>query len=84
MVGDTITWWLSIIDQLFVQAFEQSGADATQLKMIRDTIVQFLTVLVVTAFFLCMVLSVFLGRWWQAVLYNPGGFKTEFHAFRLI
>jgi hypothetical protein len=23
------------------------------------------------------------ARWWQAVLYNPGGFQQEFHQFRL-
>jgi len=28
-------------------------------------------------------LSLFLGRWWQALLYNPGGFQTEFHGLRL-
>jgi len=28
-------------------------------------------------------LSVILGRWWQAMLFNPGGFQTEFHAIRL-
>ena len=27
----------------------------------------------------CLVLS----RWWQASLYNPGGFQTEFHQIRL-
>jgi hypothetical protein len=25
-----------------------------------------------------MLLGLFLGRWWQAILFNPGGFKTEF------
>jgi hypothetical protein len=25
-----------------------------------------------------MLLGLFLGRWWQAILYNPGGFKQEF------
>lgn len=24
-----------------------------------------------------------LARWWQAVLYNPGGFQQEFHQYRL-
>lgn len=23
-----------------------------------------------------------LGRWWQALLYNPGGFRSEFHSLR--
>jgi len=26
---------------------------------------------------------VVLARWWQAVLYNPGGFQSEFHQLRL-
>jgi hypothetical protein len=24
-----------------------------------------------------------LGRWWQALLFNPGGFRPEFHQLRL-
>ena len=27
--------------------------------------------------------SLFLGRWWQSLLYNPGGFRNEFRQFRL-
>lgn len=27
--------------------------------------------------------SLLLARWWQAVLYNPGGFREEFHGLRL-
>lgn len=29
------------------------------------------------------VVSLLLGRWWQALLYNPGGFRAEFHDLRL-
>ena len=29
------------------------------------------------------VLSLLLARWWQSLLYNPGGFRVEFHALRL-
>ncbi|MBT8139848.1 MAG: hypothetical protein KJP25_08760 [Gammaproteobacteria bacterium] len=27
--------------------------------------------------------SLLVARWWQAMLYNPGGFRDEFHALRL-
>ncbi len=27
--------------------------------------------------------SLLLARWWQSLLYNPGGFREEFHALRL-
>lgn len=32
---------------------------------------------------LTLVICLVLSRWWQALLYNPGGFRTEFHALRL-
>jgi len=36
-----------------------------------------------TAHLLAILGSLILARWWQAVLYNPGGFKTEFQSLRL-
>ncbi len=30
-----------------------------------------------------VVMCLILGRWWQALLYNPGGFRQEFHGLRL-
>ena len=30
-----------------------------------------------------LVVALLLARWWQSLLYNPGGFQTEFHQLRL-
>lgn len=30
-----------------------------------------------------VLVSLLIGRWWQALLYNPGGFRAEFHELRL-
>jgi hypothetical protein len=30
-----------------------------------------------------LMLSLLLARWWQAMLFNPGGFRAEFHGLRL-
>ena len=30
-----------------------------------------------------VIVSLFVSRWWQALLYNPGGFREEFHSLRL-
>ncbi|MDB4576423.1 hypothetical protein N9091_01785 [bacterium] len=32
---------------------------------------------------LTTIFSLLVGRWWQALLYNPGGFQQEFHALKL-
>lgn len=39
--------------------------------------------IIAAGFFLQMVVSLLLARWWQAMLYNPGGFRAEFHQLRL-
>lgn len=30
-----------------------------------------------------MLFGLFIGRWWQAILYNPGGFRQEFLALKI-
>src|SRR3569623_1035129 len=37
----------------------------------------------VAALVLGLMLRLLLARWWQALLYNPGGFRREVHALRL-
>lgn len=32
---------------------------------------------------LTVVVCIILARWWQSMLYNPGGFRAEFHSLRL-
>ncbi|MGQ7245987.1 hypothetical protein ACUN9Y_01420 [Halomonas sp. V046] len=54
-----------------------SGVDATQLA---ELVISGVTGLVVM---LTAVACLALGRSWQAGLYNPGGFREEFHALRL-
>jgi hypothetical protein len=33
--------------------------------------------------FLQLIFSLLMARWWQSLVYNPGGFRTEFHDLRL-
>lgn len=37
--------------------------------------------LVAMALSLASILSLMISRWWQSLLYNPGGFQREFHGF---
>jgi len=80
-VGDTVLWWREVLDKVFAEALEQPGM--ADISVMLENTPQFMTALMATAFFISMVASVCLARWWQAALYNPGGFQTEFHAIRL-
>lgn len=63
-----------------VQLDELSSADQQQVM----TLMGLLLNGVITAVQMLMVfVSLFLARWWQALLYNPGGFQQEFHQLRM-
>jgi len=46
-------------------------------KMI-DLLAPYMTGIAAAGAVFSMLFGLFLGRWWQALLYNPGGFKEEF------
>ena len=83
-MNDPAQTWRDIMDKLIEQAQqqnEQAAADALG-KMLMS-LAPHMTGMLVAALTLGLTLSVFLGRWWQALLYNPGGFGREFHGLRL-
>ncbi len=77
-------YWREPLDQMIVQLAEQSD-DFTlaELQQTEDWIIAFLPGLFVGSILFGTMLSLFLGRWWQAVFYNPGGFAREFQSLNL-
>lgn len=84
VLEDPAAWWKSTLTAVFEQAIEQAKtADINGLQEMLENAAPFMTGVVFTAFLLSVGLSLFLARWWQSVLYNPGGFANEFRALRL-
>ncbi len=76
--------WREPIDQLVTQLVAQSDEfSLAQLKQTEDWIIEFLPGMFVCSIMFGSMLSLFLGRWWQAVFYNPGGFAKEFQSLNL-
>lgn len=71
----------SMAEQLVAQS--QEGFDAQQLQVVIDRIVRLLPGFFASSFMIGIMLSLYLARWWQALLYNPGGFGKEFRAMNL-
>jgi len=82
-VGDTVLWWQGILDKILGESLQQPGLDVAEMQLVREKAPQFMTGLMASTFFISMILSLFLARFWQAALYNPGGFKSEFQSFRV-
>ena len=66
----------------FVRASGE-GVDAERLAQTLDTLARFGTGMLASGVLMNTLIGVFLGRSWQARLYQPGGFQAAFHAFRL-
>ncbi len=76
--------WRESLDVLVTQLAEQSqDFTLAELKQTEDWIIAFLPGLFISSIMFGTLLSVFLGRWWQAVNFNPGGFGKEFRQLDL-
>ncbi len=64
---------------------EQQPSEAAQAELIQamDTVLKLLPGILAIGMIFGVVLSLLLGRWWQAALYNPGGLTKEFNELRL-
>lgn len=79
-VADPAGWWREMLYRMV----EQATAEQQEiLRPVLDDMAGLMTGMVGAAVALGVALSLFLARWWQAALYNPGGFRSEFHALRL-
>lgn len=83
MVGDPASWWRTVLPEVLRPLFERlSMAEADReefLAMMASTMTGWLaaTLLIGT------MMALLLGRWLQSLVFNPGGFGTEFRALRL-
>lgn len=76
--------WREPLDIIVKQLAEQSADfSLTELKQTEDWVIEFLPGLLASSIMFGTMLSLFLGRWWQAVFYNPGGFGKEFRSLNL-
>lgn len=61
------------------QALEQAQESSERPAITATLVIGLIAALIAINALLALVI----GRWWQAMLYNPGGFRAEFHEFRL-
>jgi len=87
VLGDPAAWWMAIVDETF-QNLQANGVVyepelMERLRKILETWAPLLPGQIVSSLLLSSILALLLGRWWQSLLYYPGGFREEFHALRL-
>jgi hypothetical protein len=76
--------WREPLDNLVKQLAQQSNEfSLAELQQTEDWIIEFIPGLFASSLMFGTMMSLFLGRWWQAVFYNPGGFAKEFQSLNL-
>jgi hypothetical protein len=76
-VSNPAAFWQKVFEDLLRQAGEGAEAPAGMEEAFR-----LMTGAMAAAVTLSLLASLFVARWWQALLYNPGGFQREYHALR--
>jgi len=84
-MGDPIPMWRSLLDSTLLPAFEAAGLEGNAAVSgdMLDQAAGLMTRTMMTAISLSLCACLLVARWWQAGLYNPGGFREEFHTLRL-
>ncbi len=77
--GAPAEWWQETVQNLFA---EESALGAEQM-LLDPRLADVLTGVMAAGFFLGLVAMLLLARAWQAMLYNPGGMKSEFLELQL-
>ncbi len=87
LLAEPVSWWRDqILQPLFANVLAQGELSAEQrisLQQMIEITSQYMTGIVASALVLSSLFSLFIARWWQALLYNPDGFGQEFRSLRL-
>jgi len=65
--------WKNILSQMI-----PADAPVADIQRTIDILAHYMTGVVAAGSVFSLLFGLFLGRWWQANLYNPGGFRQEF------
>lgn len=79
LMGSEVNAFLTTVEEMFA-AINSKQQDA---QVSLDLTESMLLGIVATLLAIGSIMSLMLARWWQAGIYNPGGFQKEFHSFKI-
>lgn len=97
MLKSAITFMVIIYSTLYLMGYDMVAIHHTMVDPllkpgviadVTEATIKFMRIAVFPSFVAMLVLSLWImsvciGRWWQALLFNPGGFQQEFHQLRI-
>ena len=83
--NDATALWQSVLSVMVQPMLENSPPDAPidEIKQSIQVFSQFMTGAIAAGTVYGLLFGLFLARWWQSVLFNPGGFREEYLSLRV-
>lgn len=72
-LSDPVVMWKTVLLRMV-----PANAPVEDVQRTIDVLAHYMTGVVAAGSVFGLLFGLFLGRWWQAVLFNPGGFKQEY------
>jgi hypothetical protein len=83
MVGDPSSYWAGLLEPVRQVLVKDGLMGDAPGQVLFAELAQWMTGTFAAVLLLQLLAGVFIGRWWQGLLYNPGGFGADFRSFRL-
>lgn len=80
-LADPVATWQQALEALFGTLLQQAGVPEPGAKL--QVLARIMTGVAAATMVISYLVSLLIARWWQATLYNPGGFRQEYHQLRL-
>lgn len=81
MLDDVTAWW-----QDWLEVWLEQTVTAQQGEQFREVLMSaapYVNAVMAIGLVTSLAITVLVARWWQSLLFNPGGFRQEFHALHL-
>jgi len=76
-------YWQSVLGVMIEPMLQASDVPVEQVKQTIVMLAKYMTGIIATGSVTGLLLGLLLARWWQARLYNPGGFGVEYLSLRM-
>lgn len=83
LLGDPVAFWSALMSDFLSEMADPAVMGETDRQQVVAAMAPWMVGGVAAAWLLQQALVLLLARYWQAALYNPGGFRAEFHGLRL-
>jgi len=80
---DMVAGWSEILETFSKPLVEAELLTTVQQINLVESLAPWMTGILAAGLYLQLIAGLLMARWWQATLYNPGGFRQEFHNLRL-